>query len=78
MGISPSEEEYSEEAAKSFMRGQFFWVFGFLQANYLVSFSTSDLPWDPPLVVHAPFSQDGSQSKGFWEEQGSLCPGVIP
>ena len=58
--------------------GQFFWVFVFLQANYLVPFSTPDLPWDPPLGAHAPLSQDGSQSKGFWEEQDSLWPDVIP
>ena len=49
-----------------------------LLANYLVSFSTPELPWDPFLGAHAPLSQDGSQSEGFWEEQGSLWPGVIP
>ena len=36
-----------------------------LLANYLVSFSTPDLPWDPSLGAHALLSQDGSQSKGF-------------
>ena len=39
-----------------------------LQASYLVSFSTAD----------APISQDGSQSEGFWQEQGSLWPGMSP
>ena len=29
--------------------GQFFWVFIFLQANCLLSFSTPDLPWVPSL-----------------------------
>ena len=33
--------------------------------NYLVSFSTPELPWDPLLGTHAPLSQDGSQSEGF-------------
>ena len=33
----------------SHLLGQFFWVFVFFQANYLVSFSTLDLPWDPSL-----------------------------
>ena len=46
-------------------------------ANYLFSFSTPDLSWDPPLGVHTPLSQDGSQSEGFWEEQDSLQPGMI-
>ena len=40
-------------------------------ANYLVSFSTPDLPWDSPLDAPASLSQDGSQSEGFWEEQDS-------
>ena len=44
--------------------------------NNLVSFTTPDLPWDPALGVHAPLSQDGFQSEGFWE-QNSLCLGVI-
>lgn len=53
-------------------KGQLFWVFVFLQANYLISFSTPDLHWDSPLGVHIPLSQDGSQNAGFWEEQDSL------
>ena len=47
-------------------------------ANYLVPFSTPNLPWDTPLGVHAPLSQDGSRSEGFWEVQNSLWPGIIP
>ena len=31
-----------------------------LLANYLVPFSTPELPWDPLLGAHAPLSQDGS------------------
>ena len=46
-------------------------------ANYLFSFSTPDLSWDPPLGVHTPLSQDGSQSEGFQEEQNSSWPGII-
>ena len=40
--------------------------------NFLVSFSTPDLSWDPSLGTHTPLSQDGSWSEGFWEEQDSL------
>ena len=58
-------------------RDQFFWVCVFLQANYLVSFPTPDLPWDPHLSAHSPLNQDGSQSEGFWEEQDSLWPGIV-
>ena len=29
--------------------GQFSWIFIFLQTNCLLSFSTPDLPWVPPL-----------------------------
>ena len=47
-------------------------------ANYLVSFATPDLPWDPPLGTHAPLGQNRSWIKGFWEEQDSLWPGIIP
>ena len=56
----PSEEKHSKEAFKSFIYiGQFFrLVFVFLQANYLVSFPTPDLPWNPPLGCA--LSQDGS------------------
>ena len=32
----------------------------------------------PPLGVYAPLSQYKSWSEGFWEEQGSLWPGIIP
>jgi len=46
--ILPSEEEPRKEAVKAFVR-QFSQVFVFLQASYLVSFSTPELPWDPPL-----------------------------
>ena len=65
MGIPPSEERLKE--AVIYIR-QFFWVFVLLQASYLVSFSTAD----------APISQDGSRSEGFWQEQGSLWPGMSP
>ena len=30
------------------------------------------------LSVHAPLSQDGSRSEGFWEEQDSLWSGIVP
>ena len=30
-----------------------------------------------PAGAHAPLSQDGSWSEGFWEEQDSLWPGII-
>ena len=30
------------------------------------------------MGVHAPHSQDGYRSEGFWEEQDSLQPGIIP
>ena len=33
--------------------------------------------WFTLLGGHLPFSQDGSQSDGFWEEQDSLWPGDI-
>ena len=51
--------------------------FVFLRAHYLVSFSTPDLPWYTPLRVHASLSHDGYQREGFWEEQDSLCSGII-
>ena len=35
-------------------------------------------PWDPLLGVHAPLCQEGSWSEGFWEEQDSWWPGIIP
>ena len=38
---------------------QFFQVFVSIQSNYVVSFSSPDLPWDPPLGTQAPLSQDG-------------------
>ena len=47
-------------------------------ANTLVPFSTPNLHWDTPLGVHAPLSQDGSWSEGFWEVQDSLWPDFDP
>ena len=47
MGVPPSEEESSKELShlhRSVLLG-----LCLLQANYLVSFSTSDLPWDTLL-----------------------------
>ena len=41
-------------------------------------FFTPDLPWDPNLDAHAPLSQDGSQSEGFWEEQDSYDLALSP
>ena len=76
MLILPSEEEPRKEAIKAFIR-QFSQVFVFLQASYLVSFSTPELPWDPPWGAYAPLSQDGSRSEGFWEEPDSLWAGVV-
>ena len=35
-------------------------------------------PLGPPLGVHIPLSWYESWSEGFWEEQGSLQPGIIP
>ena len=49
-----------------------------LPAKYLVSLSTPDPPWDPLLGTHAPSSQDGSCSEGFWEEHNSLWAGLGP
>ena len=46
-------------------------------ANYLVSFSTPNLPWGPPLGAHAPPQPGWISSEGFWEEQDSLWPPVI-
>ena len=40
-------------------------------------FALANLSQDPPWSMHAHLSQVGSQSKGFWEEQGSLWPGII-
>ena len=37
--------------------GQFFWVFVFLPAKILVSFFTSDLSWDSPLVCTHPSAE---------------------
>ena len=43
--------------------GQLFWVFVFLQASYLVSFPTPDLPWGPPLGAHLPLRKMGLEVK---------------
>ena len=44
-----------------------------LLSGQLSGFFLYTLPiWDPPLAAHAALSQDGSGSKGFWEEQDSL------
>ena len=76
---SPPEWEGVQKKGGWFVyTGQFFRVFVFLQANYMVPLSTPDLSWDTPLGVHTPLSQDGSQSEGFWEKRDSLWPGVIP
>ena len=40
-------------------------------------FALANLSQDPPWSVHGHFSQVGSQSEGFWEEQDSLWPGII-
>ena len=55
-------EKHSKERvwANPLVSRNFFRVFDFLQANYLVSFPTPDLPWDLPLGAHSPLSQDGS------------------
>ena len=49
MGVLLSEEECSKEAVKVIYVSQFFRVFVFFQANYLVSFSIpylfETLPW---------------------------------
>ena len=47
-------------------------------ANYLVSFSTSDLPWDPLLDVCTPLNQDRFWGEVFWEDQDSLWSSIIP
>ncbi|XP_055405305.1 uncharacterized protein LOC129629324 isoform X2 [Bubalus kerabau] len=39
---------------------------------------SSDPSWDPPLGEHTFLSQDVSRGEGFWEEQDSLRPGIIP
>ena len=70
VGIPPSEGEAVQRLLGHYT-GQFFLVFAFLQANYLASFSIPDLPWDPPLGVHTPLSQDGSRSQGLWHKQAS-------
>ena len=67
--MPPSEEESSKELShlhRSVLLG-----LCLLQANYLVSSSTPDLPGTLPWGAHAPLRQDGSQSEGFWEEQDS-------
>ena len=46
--ISLSEKECSKEAVNHLYRSVLP-IFAFLQARYLVSFSVSDLSWDPPL-----------------------------
>ena len=74
MGIPPvrgSSVKRRGQVIYSSHLGQFFRVFVFLQASYLVSFPTPDLPWEPPLGAHLPLSQDGSQSEASWEEQDS-------
>ena len=68
-------EVSSSESLSSFQPS--IW-FVFLLAKYLVSLSTPDPPWDPPLGAHASPSQDGSCSEGFWEEHDSLWAGLGP
>ena len=60
MDILPREEEERSKEVKSVLLGLCLPL-----TNYLVSFSTPELPWDPLLGAHAPLSQDGSQSEGF-------------
>ena len=58
VGVAPSEEEQSKEMVKSFIWGSSSEsLFSF---KLIVSFPTCDLPWDPPLGAHSPFSQDRS------------------
>ena len=58
---------------------QYFWIFVFLQANYLVSFKyTWPTLGHSPAFIHTPLSQDGSWSEGFCEEQDSLWSGIFP
>ena len=46
--------------------------------DWATELNWTDLFWDPPLSAHPPLGQDGSWSEGFWEEQDSLWPGIIP
>ena len=68
VGIPPSEGEGSTEAVWTFILVSSSW---FSPSFRPVSFSIPDLPWDPPLGVHTPLSQDGSRSKGLWHKQDS-------
>ena len=52
-GCPPSEKEHNKEVVVIYI-GQFFCVFVFLSANFLVSFFTSDLSWDSPLLCTYP------------------------
>ena len=68
-----SEEEHRKEAVKVFIQVS--------SSGPLSSFRPISwllFPWDPLLGVHAPLCQDGSWSEGFWEEQDSWWPGIIP
>ena len=73
VGVTPNEEG-AVRGGKFIYIGQFFCVFLFLQANYLVSFASPDLPWDPPLDAHVLLNQNGFPSEDFWKEQHSLWP----
>ena len=46
-------------------------------ASYVVSFSTWSTLGPSPWCAHT-LSQDGFRSEGFWEEEGSLWPGIVP
>ena len=70
MWASPCEK-HSKGEVKSFIRSILLglcFLSGQLSGFFLYTLSI----WDPPLAAHAALSQDGSGSKGFWEEQDSL------
>ena len=63
---------------KSFIRWQSSRSLSSLRPIILFVPSQVDLSQDPPWGSQAHIGQDRSQSEGFWEEQDSLWPRIIP
>ena len=78
VGNRPREEECSQKADTSFILGNSSGTLSSFRPIIWFLFLHLTCPGSLSWGVHEPFSQDGSSSEGFWEEQDALWPGITP
>ena len=78
VGIPPSEEVHGKRWLINLCRPVLPGLLSSFRPIIWFLFPYLTCPGTLPWGVHAPLSQEGSVSEGFWKEQESVWSGVIP